>query len=92
MLRLLGRVQLAYVGLFLAACVGILFYEAHYVWPVQRCEGHGGWWSARYHECATPVPIWQLTGRIPQGTRPIAQTPIPIAKPLTLPTVAAAQR
>ena len=72
MLRLLSRVQLAYVGVFFACCVGVFVYEARYVWPVQACERHGGWWSARYHQCATPIPLWRITGRIPQGWAPIA--------------------
>ena len=65
MLRLLSRIHLAYIGLFYIACVGVFIYEATYVWPVQRCESHGGWWSARYHQCATPMPIWRITGRRP---------------------------
>src|SRR5271170_6983496 len=76
MLRLLTHVQLAYVGLFLAACVGVLAYQSYYVWPAQHCEQHGGWWSVKYHTCGTPIPIWRITGRIPQGTNPIASTQI----------------
>ena len=72
MLRLLSRVQLAYVGVFFACCIGVFVYEARFVWPVQACEKHGGWWSDRYRQCATPVPIWQITGRVPQGWAPIA--------------------
>jgi hypothetical protein len=72
MLRLLTRVQLAYVGVFFACCIGVFVYEARYVWPVQACEKHGGWWSDRYRMCATPTPIWQITGRVPQGWAPIA--------------------
>lgn len=65
MLRLLNRVQLAYLGLFIAACISVFAYQAIYVWPVQKCEAHGGWWSAKYHMCATPIPIWRFTGRLP---------------------------
>lgn len=65
MLRLLSWIHLAYIGLFAAACVGVFIYQATYVWPVQRCEAHGGWWSDRYRICATPMPIWRITGRRP---------------------------
>ena len=65
MLRLFTRVQFAYVGLFLAACVWVFVYESNYVWPVQKCEAHAGWWSDKYHMCAQPVPIWRITGRLP---------------------------
>ncbi|HEX3406592.1 MAG TPA: hypothetical protein VHS81_05080 [Caulobacteraceae bacterium] len=83
MLRLLTRVQLAYVGVFFACCIGVFVYEARYVWPVQACEKHGGWWSDRYRQCATPVPIWQITGRVPQGWAPIAGRPEAIHAPAT---------
>jgi hypothetical protein len=84
MFRLLGRVQLFYVGLFLAACVAVLAYEAYYVWPMQACEKEGRWWSIKYRECATPIPIWRLTGRIPQGTNPISPTPL-VGEPVSVP-------
>jgi hypothetical protein len=65
MLRLFSRVQMAYVGLFFATCVGLFYYQANYIWPVEHCQQHGGWWSAKYRECATPIPIWRITGRKP---------------------------
>lgn len=67
MLRLLSGIQLAYLGVFIGACVAVYVYQAAYVWPVQRCEAHRGWWSARYHMCATPIPIWRFTGRLPSA-------------------------
>jgi hypothetical protein len=70
MLRLFSRVQLAYVGLFLAACMGVFYYQANYIWPMQRCEQGGGWWSSKYHQCARPMPIWHFTGRRPPGAPP----------------------
>jgi hypothetical protein len=65
MFRIMGRVQIAYVGLFLLACAGVFSYEAMFVWPVEKCESNGGWWSAKYRECATPIPVWRFTGRLP---------------------------
>ena len=70
MLRLFSRVQLAYVGLFLIACMGVFYYQANYIWPMQRCEQGGGWWSDRYRECARPMPIWRFTGRHVVGPPP----------------------
>jgi hypothetical protein len=70
MLRLFSRVQLAYVGLFFAACLGVFYYQANYIWPMQKCEQHGGWWSDKYHMCAAPMPIWKFTGRKPAGPPP----------------------
>ena len=92
MLRLLSRVQLAYVGIFFACCIGVFVYEARYVWPVQACEKHGGWWSDRYHQCATPVPIWQITGRLPQGWAPIAGRSDAVRAPAAAAAAASAPR
>jgi hypothetical protein len=78
MMRLLTRVQLAYLGLFLACSVAIFAYQAYYVWPMQKCDQRGGWWSAKYHMCATPMPIWRFTGRMPK-TLPTSPAP-PIAR------------
>jgi hypothetical protein len=91
MLRIFTRVQLLYAGLAVAACLGLFYYQANYVWPVQRCESGGGWWSDKYRECATPMPIWRFTGRMPGQPRPPpGQTPptafiVPGAVPVTAP-------
>jgi hypothetical protein len=74
MLRIFSRVQLVYVGLAFAACIGLFVYQATSVWPVERCESHGGWWSAKYRECATPMPISRFTGR-PIGAPPVTPKP-----------------
>jgi len=77
MLRIFSRVQLVYVGLAFAACIGLFFYQATYVWPMERCESHGGWWSERYRECATPMPISRFTGRLPGQPRLTPQVAAP---------------
>jgi len=63
MFRLMSRVQLAYNGIFIVACAGMFAYESLFVWPMEQCESNGGWWSAKFRECATPMPIWRITGR-----------------------------
>jgi len=65
MIRLLTRVQFAYLGLFFAVCAGVFAYQAMFVWPARQCAARGGWWSAKYDMCATPIPIWRITGRMP---------------------------
>ncbi|MFI4935043.1 MAG: hypothetical protein ACHP7N_10520 [Caulobacterales bacterium] len=65
MFRIITRVQLAYMGLFLVVSAGVVAYEAAYVWPVERCEAKGDWWDPQDHNCATPVPLWRITGRGP---------------------------
>ena len=63
--NLISRVQVAYLGLFVLVCAGVFAYESLYLWPMQRCEADGGWWSMKYRFCATPIPIWRITGRPP---------------------------
>jgi hypothetical protein len=75
MLRILSRIQLVYLGAAVAACLGLIYYQATFVWPAEACEGHGGWWSDRYRECATPIPIWRFTGRMPGQPRTAAGGP-----------------
>ncbi|HUZ13310.1 MAG TPA: hypothetical protein VMU93_10715 [Caulobacteraceae bacterium] len=72
MLRILTRVQIAYLCLFFLVCAGMFAFQALHVWPIERCERHGGWWSAKYRMCATPIPIWRITGH---GPRPAAKRP-----------------
>ena len=89
MFRLLGRVQLAYLGLFALVCGGVFAYEATYIWPMQHCEQAGGWWSAKFHECATPMPIWRITGRGgPDAAKPGQTTPAAAATTQAAPTQA----
>ena len=75
MFRLLTRVQLAYVALFFLVSGGVVVWEALYVWPAERCESDGGWWSAKYRQCGTPVPIWRITGRQAPAPPPGATQP-----------------
>jgi hypothetical protein len=75
MFRLLTRVQIAYVALFFLVSGGVVVWEALYVWPAERCEADGGWWSMKYRQCGTPVPIWRITGREPHAPRVGATAP-----------------
>jgi hypothetical protein len=73
MLRFWSRLQLSFLGIFLAVSASIFIYQAIFVWPVEHCEAQGGWWAPKYHQCAQPVRVWQFTGRAP------ATLPIPVA-------------
>ena len=75
----IDRIKWTFFVVFLLACGAILFYHARYVWPRDRCEAHGGWWDERDTECATPMPIWVFTGRVPGEVAPAHR----IAAPLT---------
>ena len=88
----IDRIKLTFLAVFLVACGAILFYHARYVWPRDRCEAHGGWWDELDSECATPMPIWTFTHRVPgevAPAHPLASTAKPAA---SAPTKAAAPK
>jgi hypothetical protein len=63
--RMMDNARLALFALFLVATAGTIAYQAWYIWPMQKCERAGEWWSPRDRVCATPIPIWRITGRLP---------------------------
>jgi hypothetical protein len=79
MFRIISRIQMVYVGIAAVACAGLFYYQANYVWPAQNCESSGRWWSDKDHECATPMPVWRFTGRMPGQPRAAAGAPAPTA-------------
>jgi hypothetical protein len=72
---LIDRGKVWLLGLFLLATASTIAYQVWYVWPMQRCERAGAWWSDKYHQCDTPIPIWRLTGRLPTPTRSAPAAP-----------------
>ena len=68
----IGRAKLFAFGLFLFGSIGVFVYHTWWVAPVKACEAKGAWWDAQDHECAIPVPIWRITGRLP--TKVVAPT------------------
>jgi hypothetical protein len=63
--RVFDNARMALLCLFVVLSLATIAYQWWYVWPMKKCEDAGSWWSARFHECATPIPIWRLTGRLP---------------------------
>jgi hypothetical protein len=63
--RLIDNTRLALLCLFLVATAGTIAYQAWYIWPMQKCERAGAWWSPKFRECDAPIPIWRITGRLP---------------------------
>jgi hypothetical protein len=63
MFRMINRTTIAFMGVFLVACLVALAYHVFFVWPQQDCEQRGAWWDGRDRQCVTPLPIWRLTGR-----------------------------
>jgi hypothetical protein len=70
--RTMDNARLALFALFLVATAGTIAYQAWYIWPMQKCERAGDWWSPKDRQCATPIPIWRITGRLPPTPEPAA--------------------
>ena len=51
-------------GVFLATTFTIFIIHIFWIWPGQRCEESGNWWDWRTRECATPIALSSITGRI----------------------------
>ena len=79
MFRLINRTSVAFMGVFVAACLAAFVYQYFFVWPEQQCDQVGAWWDAKDHQCLSPMPIWRITGRMAPRTV-IPATP-PAAKP-----------
>jgi hypothetical protein len=65
MFRMINRTTMAFMGVFLIACLVALVYHLFFVWPEQDCAQRGAWWDGKDRQCLTPLPIWRLTGRTP---------------------------
>ncbi len=87
MFRMINRTTLAFMGVFLIACVAALVYHVFFVWPRQDCDQRGAWWDSKDRQCATPMEIWRITGRTvargpanPGAPAPSASIAAPAAK------------
>ena len=62
------RMQIAFVVLFLLACVGLLFLHPSKQQPgagndpQSQCEAKGLWWDDQDKICAVPTPLATITG------------------------------
>jgi hypothetical protein len=82
--HIFANTRLALLCLFIVASVGSIAYQAWFIWPMQKCERAGDWWSPEHHQCATPIPVWRITGRMPGQPR-AAPVPTPTGTPPTDP-------
>jgi hypothetical protein len=77
MTRLFGNLRLVLVGIFILATTASALYQYYYIWPMQKCERAGAWWSGKYRQCVVPIPISRLTGREPSTGKTAAKSPHP---------------
>lgn len=67
--------------IFLFISAGLVAYEYLYVIPAKKCEAASLWWDQRDRECLTPMPIWKITGRMPDHVVPAPPLSTPPAAP-----------
>ena len=82
------KVQIAFIALFVVTFVGLLSYQALYIWPIQRCEAVGHWWDPQDKVCAVPIPISMFTGRKIGGRLVLQRAARPAAKSAAKPAAA----
>lgn len=64
MTRIIDRLKLIFLGLFVILSAGTLVYHVGWAWPGQKCEEAGDWWDWRSRTCARPILISDITGRV----------------------------
>lgn len=87
--RSIDRLKLIFLGVFVLASLGMLGYQAYYVWPRNNCEAAGSWWDPKDRICASPMPIWRITGRMPERTVTPRGAPLPAPESAAKPQAAA---
>jgi hypothetical protein len=68
MQRWIANTKYVLMGFFLVASLCATAYQWWYIWPVRKCDQAGAWWDPRDHQCLTPMPIWRITGHMPNTT------------------------
>jgi hypothetical protein len=82
----IDRLKVIFLVVFAVCCVITWTYHFFYIWPRNQCEDKGNWWDSHDRVCATPMPIWRITGRAPAPGTPGA--PPSGASPVTIVPVA----
>jgi hypothetical protein len=73
MTRAISNLRLVLVGMFILATAASSLYQYYYIWPMQKCERAGAWWSGKYRQCVVPIPISRLTGRDTPASKPLSK-------------------
>ena len=63
MTRLINRLMVGFLALFVLGAVGAAAYQIIWIIPGKRCEAAGRWWDPASRQCATPIYIPHITGR-----------------------------
>ncbi|WP_158914386.1 hypothetical protein [Caulobacter sp. S45] len=69
--RLLGRVQLLFLGVFAVSVAGIWAYQSLYVAPAKACESSGNWWDPASRTCGHVIYLPDVTHRVAGSKTPV---------------------
>lgn len=68
------RLKLIFIGLFVAAAVGVGVWQVWWVMPAQKCEKEQHkWWDPGQRICATPILTSDITGRLITDEKALAE-------------------
>ena len=61
--KVIQRMALFFVGVFVLCCVAVAVYQIIWVMPAKRCIEHNGWWDPAARICGTPIFLPDFTHR-----------------------------
>lgn len=61
--RLISRLRLIFLIVFLVGATASFAYSYFWLWPQERCERAQSWWDPQTRVCARPILISDITGR-----------------------------
>ena len=82
--RWINNTRLIILAIALCAVAFTVWYDARYVWPIQKCERGQAWWDPKDRQCLDPIPIWKITGRAlpaPPVSSPATSAPVSAGTP-----------
>jgi hypothetical protein len=68
--RIIQRVMLSFLAVFVVAAAASILYAIYWQAPAQRCALHGNWWDGADRVCAKPIFLPDITHR-PLGSPPL---------------------
>lgn len=84
------RLKLIFIGLFVAAAIGVGVWQFWWVMPAQKCEKEQRkWWDSAERVCATPVLVSDITGRVITDEKALAEAKKAIGRPAPKPAAPA---
>lgn len=74
------RLKVIFVGVFILLVVGVVVWQVGWIIPQQNCEKAHKWWDNGQRVCAQPVLISDITGRVIQDPKALAEAKAAIGR------------